>query len=156
MEFKPFCINEKENLRTAMNQLNQTAHGILFAWDNGQRLTAALTDGDIRRHLLAGGTLDDSVSAAGNPHPICARSAGQAERLLQEGEKQAELLLHTAECYYEENGSATSASERLHLHKNSLLYRMKRLYQLLGIEKDTAFVRESYVRLLLEYWNQIF
>lgn len=84
MEFKPFCINEKENLRTAMNQLNQTAHGILFAWDNGQRLTAALTDGDIRRHLLAGGTLDDSVSAAGNPHPICARSAGQAERLLQE------------------------------------------------------------------------
>lgn len=79
-----------------------------------------------------------------------------AERLLQEGEKQAELLLHTAECYYEENGSATSASERLHLHKNSLLYRMKRLYQLLGIEKDTAFVREFYVRLLLEYWNQIF
>lgn len=79
-----------------------------------------------------------------------------AEQLLQEGEKQAELLLHTAECYYEENGSATSASERLHLHKNSLLYRMKRLYQLLGIEKDTAFVREFYVRLLLEYWNQNF
>lgn len=78
------------------------------------------------------------------------------ERLLQEGEKQAELLLSTAECYYEENGSATRASERLHLHKNSLLYRMKRLYQLLGIEEDTAFVREFYVRLLLEYWNQNF
>ena len=77
-------------------------------------------------------------------------------RALQEGEKQAELLLCTAECYYEENGSATRASERLHLHKNSLLYRMKRLYQLLGIEKDTAFVREFYVRLLLEYWNQNF
>lgn len=33
---------------------------------------------------------------------------------------------------------------------------MKRLYQLLGIEEDTAFVREFYVRLLLEYWNQRF
>ena len=78
------------------------------------------------------------------------------EQLLQEGKKQAELLLRTAECYYEEHGSVTRASERLHLHKNSLLYRMKRLYQLLGIEGDTTFVREFYVRLLLEYWNQIF
>lgn len=74
------------------------------------------------------------------------------ERLLeQEGEKQAEQLLLTAKCYYEENGSVVKASEKLHLHKNTLLYRMKRLYQIFDMEQDTAFVREFYIRMLLQY-----
>ena len=74
------------------------------------------------------------------------------ERLLeQEGEKQAEQLLLTAKCYYEENGSVAKASEKLHLHKNTLLYRMKRLYQIFDMEQDTAFVREFYIRMLLQY-----
>ena len=71
----------------------------------------------------------------------------------QHGEKQAEQLLQTAQVYYEYGGSVVKAAEKLNLHKNTLLYRMKQLYQTLKLEQDTAFVREFFIRMLLEYRN---
>jgi len=65
--------------------------------------------------------------------------------------RQAEVLLVTARVYYQENGSVQKASERLHLHKNTLLYRMKRLFQLLDLEDETPFTREFLVRLIFMY-----
>ena len=71
----------------------------------------------------------------------------------QHGEKQAEQLLQTAQVYYEYGGSVAKAAEKLNLHKNTLLYRMKQLYQTLKLEQDTVFVREFFIRMLLEYRN---
>lgn len=71
----------------------------------------------------------------------------------QYGENQAGQLLHTARVYYECGGSVAKAAEQLNLHKNTLLYRMKQLYQTFDLERDTAFVREFFIRMLLEYWN---
>ena len=71
----------------------------------------------------------------------------------QHGEKQAEQLLQTAQVYYEYGGSVAKAAETLNLHKNTLLYRMKQLYQTLELEQDTVFVREFFIRMLLEYRN---
>ena len=84
-----------------------------------------------------------------------ARTAVQMLRRLedQHGEKQAEQLLQTAQVYYEYGGSVAKAAEKLNLHKNTLLYRMKQLYQTLKLEQDTAFVREFFIRMLLEYQN---
>ena len=39
----------------------------------------------------------------------------------------------------------------MNLHKNTLLYRMKQLYQTFEMEQDSAFVREFFIRMLLEY-----
>lgn len=84
-----------------------------------------------------------------------ARTAGSMLRRLedQHGGNQAEQLLHTAQVYYECGGSVAKAAEKLNLHKNTLLYRMKQLYQTLELEQDTAFVREFFIRMLLEYRN---
>ena len=71
----------------------------------------------------------------------------------QHGEKQAEQLLQTAQVYYEYGGSVAKAAEKLNLHKNTLLYRMKQLYQTFEMEQDSAFVREFFIRMLLEYRN---
>ncbi len=71
----------------------------------------------------------------------------------QHGEKQAEQLLQTAQVYYEYGGSVAKAAEKLNLHKNTLLYRMKQLYQTFELEQDSAFVREFFIRMLLEYRN---
>ena len=84
MDYTSLCIQETQSLRSALDRLNQTAKKILFAVDPANRLTAALTDGDVRRYLLAGGTLEDCVSRAGNHHPITARSREEALRLLTE------------------------------------------------------------------------
>ena len=73
----------------------------------------------------------------------------------QHGEKQAEQLLQTAQVYYEYGGSVAKAAEKLNLHKNTLLYRMKQLYQTLELEQDTVFVREFFIRMLLEYRNML-
>ncbi len=86
---------------------------------------------------------------------VGARTAEGMLRRLEEqhGENQAEQLLHTARVYYECGGSVAKAAEKLNLHKNTLLYRMKQLYQTLELEQDTAFVREFLIRMLLEYRN---
>ena len=82
MDFRSLCILETETIRVALERLNRTAQKILFIVDAGGRLLAALTDGDVRRHLLAGGTLEDAVSAPGNHHPIIAHGREEALRLL--------------------------------------------------------------------------
>ena len=84
-----------------------------------------------------------------------ARTAARMLRRLKEqhGENQAEQLLRTARVYYECGGSVARAAEQLNLHKNTLLYRMKQLYQTFEMEQDRAFVREFFIRMLLEYRN---
>ena len=84
-----------------------------------------------------------------------ARTAARMLRRLKEqhGENQAEQLLRTARVYYECGGSVARAAEQLNLHKNTLLYRMKQLYQTCEMEQDSAFVREFFIRMLLEYRN---
>ena len=79
-----------------------------------------------------------------------ARTAARMLRRLKEqhGENQAEQLLRTARVYYECGGSVARAA-----HKNTLLYRMKQLYQTFEMEQDSAFVREFFIRMLLEYRN---
>ena len=77
-----FCIPETVSLRAALARLNQNEKKILFLTDEAGHLTAALTDGDVRRYMLAGGTLEDSAANAGNRPPIAARSREEALRLL--------------------------------------------------------------------------
>lgn len=64
---------------------------------------------------------------------------------------QAEVLLVTAWVYYQESGSVHKAAERLHIHKNTLLYRMKRLFILLELEEENPFAKEFFIRLIFTY-----
>ena len=84
MDHMSLCISENETVRTAMDRLNCASMKILFVTDAAGRLSETLTDGDIRRYLLANGTLDAAVSKAGNAHPIFGRSMDEARELLQE------------------------------------------------------------------------
>jgi len=56
-------IRDERSVRDALAVIDRNAQGICFAVDGEGRLTGVLTDGDIRRSLLAGGTLDAPVSA---------------------------------------------------------------------------------------------
>lgn len=70
MDISSFCIYYGKTVNDAMKQIDLTGKKIVFAVDENERLVGVLTDGDMRRHLLAGGTLTSSVSDAMNPHPI--------------------------------------------------------------------------------------
>ena len=63
-----FFISNTDTLRDALKKLDSSAKKNLFLVEN-DRLKAALSDGDIRRWLLNGGTLDAAACVAANYHP---------------------------------------------------------------------------------------
>lgn len=68
MEIEKMLIEESESILGAMQKLDKVATKILFVGENGI-LKAALTDGDIRRWILKGGSLDALVKEAANYQP---------------------------------------------------------------------------------------
>lgn len=57
-------IDEKADIRAALARLERTARGVLLLVDADGRLKRTITDGDLRRMLLGGATLDDLLTQA--------------------------------------------------------------------------------------------
>jgi perosamine synthetase len=58
-----FLVNQGDDIRTALAVIDRNAHGVAFAIDREGRLRGILTDGDVRRALLRGASLETLVSA---------------------------------------------------------------------------------------------
>lgn len=69
MDFVQYFIEEDKTVIEAMKRLDQVARKVLFI-QKGGKLQAALTDGDIRRWILAGGDLHVQVKNVANYHPL--------------------------------------------------------------------------------------
>lgn len=82
MNHVDLCVNKNQTVRDAMRQLSHTAKRILFVLD-GSILIGTLTDGDVRRYLLNGGSMDDAAGAAAYRRSATAADRKQAERLLK-------------------------------------------------------------------------
>ena len=54
----------------AMEALEETSEKVLFVVDGNQELIGSISDGDLRRHILEGHDLKDSISNAFNTDPI--------------------------------------------------------------------------------------
>lgn len=55
-------VKQSFSLKTALSKLDETAQGVLFLVDDEDRFIQTVTDGDIRRLLLKGCTLEDTLS----------------------------------------------------------------------------------------------
>ncbi len=62
---------------------------------------------------------------------------------------EAEEFLKTAKIYYEENGSITKAAPFLHVHKNTVQYRLHKLESTLELDALSAFEKEFLIRLCI-------
>lgn len=58
----PFLTHQKQALRKVMAELNDSPRPFRLVVDGEGRLTGVVTDGDIRRALLAGASLEDEVA----------------------------------------------------------------------------------------------
>ena len=56
-DWKPSRLSPKDSLLTAMEVLNRTAYGIALVVDDRDRLLGTVVDGDIRRAVLKGASL---------------------------------------------------------------------------------------------------
>ena len=81
MEMSYLCIEPSKTICDAMKQLEKTGRKVLFVCQN-DTFVGTLTDGDVRRHLLSGGNINDEVSFAANRCPKTAESRREASELL--------------------------------------------------------------------------
>jgi purine catabolism regulator len=58
------------------------------------------------------------------------------DKLLKYDREKSGELVHTLECYIENNYSRTKTAEQLHIHRNSLNYRLQQINKLLGQDVD--------------------
>lgn len=65
----------------AMQKIDSNAKGILFLVNEEGKLIGCITDGDIRRHLLSGGAMDDLAFYAANKNPKTANTTNEAKAL---------------------------------------------------------------------------
>lgn len=62
----------------AMQRIDGNSSGTLFLVDDANKLYGCITDGDIRRYLLAGGKMTEAAMNAANKNPKVARSDNEA------------------------------------------------------------------------------
>lgn len=83
MQIEKFLITEGATLREALSHIERNHHGIVMAIDALGRVVGLATDGDIRRELLNGRTLDDSISTCINAEFIFEDPTTPREALLK-------------------------------------------------------------------------
>ena len=80
-ELQKFLGNKELTLSETMQKIDDNTFGILFIVDSNKHLIGCITDGDIRRYLLAGGKMDDYAVNAANMCPKIAKSEDDAINL---------------------------------------------------------------------------
>ena len=83
MKIDKFLIAENATLREALSRIELNHHGIIMSVDKIGRVTGLATDGDIRRELLDGRTLDDMISSCTNAQFVFENPATPRESLLK-------------------------------------------------------------------------
>ena len=84
LKIDELIIPREATVLETMKKLDETGQRILFIAPEG-KLQAVVTDGDIRKFFLRGGTLESPVAQAANFHPISLPGAerGRAKAMLQ-------------------------------------------------------------------------
>ena len=78
-----FIAAEENSIREVMKKIADNAKGLVFICKDG-RLLATVTDGDIRRYILAGGDIEGEVSKAAHYSPVFAyrEESGSAKDIM--------------------------------------------------------------------------
>lgn len=84
MTLKLFQISENASLREALIQIEANHHGVILTTNNSGVVLGLATDGDIRRKLLNGASLSDSISSCANSNFIWGDEATPRELLLKQ------------------------------------------------------------------------
>lgn len=70
MQNKDILIDRKETIKNALKKLDKTAEKVLLVVSQEKKLLGTVTDGDIRRYILKGRSLEDSISTTYNRKPV--------------------------------------------------------------------------------------
>lgn len=87
-QFRDYIITKDFTVSRALEKLQTNEYKLLFLSDESDALLGVLTDGDVRRFLLAGGALSQKVGEAAKSDPISVEGfhEGAARELLEKSE----------------------------------------------------------------------
>lgn len=102
-------LQTHSSIRDAMQALDKAALRITVVCDENGKLLGTVTDGDIRRGLLANSNMQDAVTSVMNPKPLTAKNGDSRKQRQQVMEKYDLLALPIVD----DNGSLV-AVETLH------------------------------------------
>ncbi|MBR1672727.1 MAG: CBS domain-containing protein [Fretibacterium sp.] len=113
-ELENFIGADSLSIAEAMRRIDRNSGRVLILVDAEGRLAGTLTDGDIRRFLLAGGKLDENVYRAANKSPKFAYTMDEAKALFHQKNYSAIPVLdgagRVAGLYIGEGGPSRHAS----------------------------------------------
>lgn len=87
---------------------------------------------------------DELILSVGPSPLLDAFRADWLERLAAYDRRHHTQLLQTLAVYFDAQGSPTEAAERLHLHRNTLLYRLQRIREITGRDPDEPRARLAF------------
>lgn len=82
-ELTKICIQQTSTIAEAISVIDAADPHIALVVNDQQRLLGTITDGDIRRMLLRGGSLKDSVTTIMNNHPITVGMDAEPQAVLK-------------------------------------------------------------------------
>ena len=77
-------VDEHASVREALKQVDENHYGFVFSQNMNGQITGLATDGDIRRGLINGITLDDSILSCANPDFLWASIDSPREQLIKQ------------------------------------------------------------------------
>jgi D-glycero-alpha-D-manno-heptose-7-phosphate kinase len=83
MQLEIFLVTASATLHEVLLRIESNHHGVIFVTDALGAVTGVATDGDIRRHLLNGGSLEDAITRCANPDFVWENPATPRELLLK-------------------------------------------------------------------------
>jgi len=83
MQLDIFLIAESASLRDALKRIESNHHGMIFLTTANGALSGVATDGDIRRYLIDGGSLDDHITRCANSDFVWEKPTTPRELLLK-------------------------------------------------------------------------
>lgn len=82
-DVKKYVIDENASLKSVLIKIDKNAHGFIFAQSIDEKIVGLVTDGDIRRSLLSGLTLEDTITSCMNRKFIWAAEDAPREQLIK-------------------------------------------------------------------------
>ena len=82
-DLKKYIINERKTIKQALMKIDDNQNGLIFTKSESGKITGLATDGDIRRGLLTGFTLEDEILSCANSQFVSANQQTSREQLIK-------------------------------------------------------------------------
>ena len=92
MKLSLFLIDTNKKIKDAMHKISKNKKGIIYIINKNKRIIGSVSDGDIRRYLLKGGTITENIKKCSNENFKYVFDEKDTDRILKLLDQKFELI----------------------------------------------------------------